>query len=107
MIIRLPHIGRISLTMILLVYLWLLGTSIDKQNINTVIGTMLILTVMWLGYFYIYLTTYWPLQLHIDTSLNRLALQLWTPFVFLYFMIARTPEEALAQLQTKPGPAPR
>jgi len=33
-------------------------------------------------------------------SLSRLLIQLWPGFVFLYFLAVRTPEEALAPLET-------
>jgi hypothetical protein len=94
--ISLPQIKYISLTMLLCLYSWMLGVKIDKRYERAIITTVLVLMLMWVGYFYIYIITSMPLKWQLATALKRLALQLWIPFLFLFFMIVRTPEEALS-----------
>ncbi len=45
------------------------------------------------GYFFAYITTPWPLKWHLDTSLERLFMQLWPGAIFLFIMVARNPAE--------------
>jgi hypothetical protein len=93
--VNLPIIRYISLPFLLIVYYCMLGGMIDKRYKRATITAALVLTIMWMGYFYIYAITSMPLKWHLATSLTRLAVQLWVPFLFLFFMIIRTPEGAL------------
>lgn len=50
-----------------------------------------------LGYFFTYVTAWVPLPWLLQTSLTRLCIQLYPSALFLLFLLARTPEEALNQ----------
>lgn len=67
----------------LLAILLLLG--IDRQILTNQGWQTLaaILVIMVAGYYYIYLTTPVPLEIHITTSMDRLLLQLWPSFLLL------------------------
>lgn len=93
--VSLPIIRYISLPILLIVYYCMLGGMIDKRYKRATITAVLVLTIMWMGYFYIYVLTSMPLKWHLAASLTRLAVQMWVPFLFLFFMIVRTPERAL------------
>ena len=56
----------------------------------------LILGLQAIGYYGIYLITPYDLQWHIDFSIGRLVLQLYIPFLFLFFTIVSDVETALA-----------
>ena len=53
------------------------------------------------GYFTVYMITPYPLQDHINTSLDRLLLQLWPSFLFALFLVIKSPQEALAKPQNE------
>jgi hypothetical protein len=48
------------------------------------------------SYFWVYLTTPHELTFHVTESINRLYLQLYPLFLFIYFLLLPTPEEALS-----------
>jgi hypothetical protein len=49
------------------------------------------------GYFAVYVITPYDISWHLRFSLNRLFLQLWPSAIFLFFLLVRTPEQALAE----------
>jgi hypothetical protein len=49
------------------------------------------------GYAFVYLTTPQDLAWHLRTSLHRLLLQLWPSALFVFFLLVKTPEQALAE----------
>jgi len=49
------------------------------------------------GDFAVYVITPYDIYWHLRFSLNRLFLQLWPSAIFLFFMMVRTPEQALAE----------
>jgi len=57
------------------------------------------LTLALIGEFFVYIVTPTDMEWLLSTSLNRLILQLWPAAVFIFFMVTRSPEEALAQVQ--------
>jgi hypothetical protein len=79
---------------LLVFYLLCLGISADKQHRHASIPLLWAMAVMLLGYFFVYVTSYQDLSWHLNTSLNRLLLQLWPSTVFIFFLFVRTPEEA-------------
>ena len=89
-------LGLIIINVILLAaYLALIGIRIDgKDRLNIQAGAA-VLVLMLAGYFAIHLVAPYELNYHLMTSLNRLYMQLWPSAVFLFFMAARTPEQAL------------
>jgi hypothetical protein len=88
------HPGLVSV-ILLSVYLLLMGMRIDGKDRFNILNAAVVLLLMLAGYFIIYLISPYELNYHLMTSLNRLYMQLWPSAVFLLFMMARTPEEAL------------
>jgi len=59
---------------------------------------------MFLGYFLIYIATPHKTEWFLKTTLYRLFLQLWPSFLFIFFLIVRSPKEtSKEQLNEKPG----
>ena len=78
---------------ILLVYLILLGAKIEECDKAFLLFAAICLIMMLMGYFFIYVITPRDLDWHLRTSLDRLLLHLWPALLFLFFIIAQTPEE--------------
>ncbi len=76
-------------------YLILMGVQTQGQDRPALLTAATVLILMLAGYFGIYLITPHDLRWHLLTSLNRLFIQLWPGAIFLCFMVARTPEQAL------------
>jgi len=76
------------------IYMFLLGGRIHEKNKPGIYTCLLVLCLMFAGYFSIYFITPHELVGHMKTSLSRLLVQLWPSFVFLYFMIVNTPERS-------------
>ena len=55
----------------------------------------LTLFLLFMGYVAVYVVTPYPLAWHLATSIDRVLLQMWPMFVFVYFLIVATPEEIL------------
>lgn len=88
-------------------YLLLLGIKVvgkDKVGIAT---SLIALYLMLTGYFFIYLTSPHNLDWHLSTSLHRLFLQLWPSFIFTYFLIVSTPEQAVMRKKNSRGSSQR
>lgn len=65
----------------------------------------LTLLIVYAGYLAVYLITPNDLLWHISTSMDRLLLQVWPTFVFVYFLLLATPEETfgLARQSARTG----
>lgn len=87
----------VSAPVLLALYLILLGVRIRDQDKAAVAWSLSIVGLMLLAYFSVYVATPHDLKWHLDTSLNRLLMQLWPSAVFVYFLCVRTPEEAVAE----------
>jgi hypothetical protein len=87
--ITLPYI------LLLIFYPLIMGIKIDDNSKLGIITCLIVLSFMVSGYMFIYLITPYDLAWHIESSLARLLVQLWPSVLFVYFMIVRTPEEAL------------
>ena len=85
----------VSLTALLLFYLLLLGTGIKQNEGATIAASFIALGIMLAGDFMALELSPLDISMHISTSLNRVLLQLWPSFVFVFFLIVRTPEQAL------------
>jgi hypothetical protein len=85
---------------ILAVYLLLLGLSEERKNPNA-ISSLIALCLMLMGYFFIFVISPYDLKWHLATTLSRLLLQLWPSFVFIFFLLVRTPEEAISRSQNQ------
>jgi hypothetical protein len=92
------HFGdwRLSIPFLVSVYVLLLGVRKQDGRLAVKIGTATLALTM-LGYFFIYVTAWVPLPWLLQTSLTRLCIQLYPSALFLLFLLARTPEEALNQ----------
>lgn len=92
------HFGDWSLSIppLLIVYLLLLGVRKQESRLAVKIGAAT-LGLTALGYFFTYVTAWVPLPWLLQTSLTRLCVQLYPSALFLLFLLARTPEEALKQ----------
>ena len=85
-----------AVPLLLLFYFLLLRTSVEKRNVPAAGIAVLLLAFMLAGHFFIYILTPHDLEWHLETSLNRLLLQVWPLAICAYFAIVRTPEEAFA-----------
>ena len=86
---------------LLSVYGVLMGIRIDAKDRLNILNAGAVLLLMLAGYFVIHLISPYELNYHLMTSLNRLYMQLWPSAVFLFFMAARTPEQALGEKNVK------
>lgn len=90
------HFGGwpLSIPPLLIAYVLLLGTQKQEGRLAGKIG-LATLALTACGYFFIYVTTQFPMQWLLLTSLPRLCIQLYPSAIFLIFLLARTPAEAL------------
>ncbi len=86
------HPGLVNI-LLPIAWVWFMGISRDAKTRPGILPVAAILLLMLVGYFAVYLLTPLPLEYHLATSLNRLYLQLWPSFIFLFFMIANAPAE--------------
>jgi hypothetical protein len=86
-----------SIVPLLAFYLLLLGIRIPEKQRATIAGSLIGLGIMLAGYFMVYVMSPRDLEWHLTTSLDRLYSQLWPSFIFIFFLIVQTPEQALAK----------
>lgn len=79
------------------VYVFLLGTRIDDRDRPSILTAVLALCMTLIGYALVFLIGPYDLQWWLQTSLDRLLLQLWPSAVFVFFLTVKAPEEALAE----------
>ncbi len=93
---RFGHWLLIPGTVVLAAYYFLVGKHPipDRPGIRSLV-LAIVLTLA--GYFAVYVITPYDIYWHLRFSLNRLFLQLWPSAIFLFFMVVRTPEQALAE----------
>jgi hypothetical protein len=92
-ILRLGHPGLV----LLLLYAVLLGIRREPDKSSGSATAALTLGVVLLGYFFVFIITpFVNVRYQLDTSLDRLWLHLWPSAVFTFFLVVKTPEEALA-----------
>ncbi|EKE02572.1 MAG: hypothetical protein ACD_20C00358G0009 [uncultured bacterium] len=85
--------GGFIAPILLLIYPFLMGTKISIETKSSILLAFVIMFLILTGYFFIYIITPYDLNWHIKTSINRLFVQLYPAFIFLYFMIVRSPED--------------
>ena len=85
---------------VLCLYLLLFGFSREWKNPNAV-AALVAVCLMLMGYFFIFVITPFRLTWHLDTTLDRLMIQLWPSLVFVFFFFVRTPEEMKANNQAR------
>ena len=93
----------VSVVPLLVFYLLLLGVTIEEKQRRGIVNALIALGIMVAGYFMIYVISPRDLEWHIITSLDRLISQLWPSFVFIFFLIVRTPEQALTKKESIPA----
>lgn len=81
-------------------YLLALGWKVEAEERPAIATAALTLILVLTGYFFVYVVTPHELAWHVGTSMHRLALHGWPSLLFVYFLIARTPEEASVQAST-------
>jgi hypothetical protein len=92
---------------LLLIYPLFLGIKITARDRIKVATLVLVMFFMIFGYFMVYVITPYDLSWHLSSSLPRLLLQLWPSFLFIYFILISTPEEALLAGQNRLDPEHR
>jgi len=85
---------------VLIAYSLFLGMNFDRNKKGIVVSSI-VLCLMFVGYFFVYITTPLNLNFHLGNSLNRLFLQLWPSFIFIFFMIVSTPEKVTIRFNDK------
>lgn len=93
---ELPLFGGsiIHLPTVLICYALLLGRSKLNEGLAFTTGIG-ILGLMVVGYFFFYLITPYDLDYQVKTSLTRLQMQLWPSVLFTFFLLVKTPEQAI------------
>jgi hypothetical protein len=89
-----------SVVPLLAFYLLLLGIKINERQKASIARSLIAMGIMLTGYFMIYILSPRDLEWHLSTSLTRLYSQLWPSFILVFFMLVRTPEDALAKKET-------
>jgi len=82
---------------VLLVYLLLVGWRTNESDRSGLRTAGVTLCLMLVGYFMVFIVTPHGVRYQIETSLDRLWMQLWPSAVFLFFLFVKTPEEAMVQ----------
>jgi len=72
---------------ILIIFGVLCGIKIKKEHEINILTAVTALCLMLTSYYFIFLSTSRDLIWHMGTSLDRLLLQIWPAFIFIYFMI--------------------
>jgi hypothetical protein len=75
----------------MLVYILLIEVKVEKHNALNLLSSTSIIALMFAAYFAIYVITPHDLTWHVKTSMDRLVLQWWPSFLFLFFLVAAPP----------------
>lgn len=92
-------------TILILAYGYVMGRHLVPEQATVTRISVLTLVVTAAGYFAIFVITPYDLRWHLRYSLNRLFLQLWPSVLFVFFMLVRTPDEALNARRLTPSTA--
>jgi hypothetical protein len=93
---------KTAMPFLLLFYLLLLGVSVKKKDVAATSIAVLLAVFMMVGYFFMYILSPFDLKWHLDSSLNRLLLQVWPLAIFAYFAIVRAPDQAVMTHMDQP-----
>jgi hypothetical protein len=85
-----------SAVLVLLAYLLLLGVRSDGSGRTSIRAGSVALILLLAGHFAVFVSMAHELARLLNSSLDRLLLQLWPSALFLFFLAVRTPEEATA-----------
>lgn len=81
---------------VLLVYFLLVGRRVDDADRVAIRHAAITIGLMLVGYFMVFIVTPHGVSYQIATSLDRLWIHLWPSMVFMFFLLVKTPEEAMA-----------
>jgi hypothetical protein len=81
--------------LLLFFYFLLLGASVKRKDVAATSIAVLLPVFMMVSYFFVYILSPYDLAWHLDSSLDRLLLQLWPLAIFAYFAIVQPPEQAV------------
>jgi 4-amino-4-deoxy-L-arabinose transferase-like glycosyltransferase len=92
---RFIHFGgfQTDIPLAFFMYILVTGSAWEKKNISGIIFIFTLLICMLLGYFMIYIATPHDLSWHLQSSLERLFIQLWPSFIFLIFLTVPSQSE--------------
>jgi 4-amino-4-deoxy-L-arabinose transferase-like glycosyltransferase len=97
-LLELPRFGLwnpyVAMPVLFVSYFLLLGICVRKKEACATTLAVLLPILMSIGYFFVYIISPFDLTWHLQSSLNRLLLQLWPLVVFAYFAVVRAPEQA-------------
>jgi Dolichyl-phosphate-mannose-protein mannosyltransferase len=85
----------VSIIPLLAFYFLLLGAKADEKRKKNVLACAITLGLMLAGFLMIYVISNRDLTWLIITSLERLLSQLWPGFIFTFFLLVKSPEQAL------------
>jgi hypothetical protein len=94
-------VWKISPLPLLLIYALIAGLKVELKHRRYVATCAIVIVLMVVGYYSVYLMEVVPnmrLQQHLDTSLNRLLLQVWPIFLLMYFISVRSPVQEKLKL---------
>ncbi len=81
--------------LLLMGYFMVMKSSVTKRNYVEVLFPVLTVVLMGAGYFFVYIAMSENLVWHLETSFNRLMIQLTPTVLFTFFLIVRTVDEAV------------
>ncbi len=85
----------VMLPPVLIMYLLVVGINPPRKDRPAIYTGSLTLILMMCGYFMVYVITPHDLAWHLHFSLDRVLMQLWPLAIFVFFLLARTREEAV------------
>jgi hypothetical protein len=83
----------VSIPLLLVFYALVVGVKANVRSKLSIATSTITLCSMLFGYSMIYVVTPIDVKYQLNTSLNRIFLQLWPSFVFTYFLIVRPIEQ--------------
>ncbi len=103
---QIPEFGgwAVSVPLLLAFYLLIVGVAFKERSKLSVGTSLITLCLMLVGYSMIYVVTPLDVKYQLDTSLDRILLQLWPGFVFTYFMAVRPIEQIAIASQAEGTP---
>ena len=87
----------VTLLPMLLLYLLVVGINPNRRDWTSIGTSFLTITLMACAYFLVYVITPQDLPTQLDQSLDRVLMQLWPLTIFAFFLLARTPDEAIRE----------
>jgi hypothetical protein len=86
------HFKGVMIAILLALYLIIVKIGFSPHEKRSIYSMAIMISLMFIGYYFVYVITPADINRHVSTSMDRLTLQLWPCVVFLFFMIASQPE---------------